>query len=478
MTDYNGNFTYYPSNYNRLFNDKSFINKLLNTIRLRLGRQINRSEKMTVISILKNINPVIFKSQPMENILKVLSDTVTEQIVKFPCRGEDDPNIHEILKGEIGVSTEHDGAYDIKPSGDFADQITSSFANQVEIVSLLGYNTAAGLQSLINPTLIKKKVYILLDTRYRILDTDGTTSFQWNVVNTEITQQGSVNVIGNIRDIVAIRIFPIKIPYNSNADNDYSRVTLLIQEFSAQSFIAQENRRFHFMLRPVVTDRWIELTTDNFNDGYFIFRNPITRLDTLTLTFGSPLDAIKFDTDRMNAYINDADYSTDTTFTTNSPHNLETGDTAIISNFRTANSAIDTVMVSLINRAAGHIITYIDANRFSIDVNSSAITSTGAGTVSVTNGSPVVDGVGTAFGTYFFPGDSIEISGVKYSILSIQSQTSLTLRVNYAGVTAAGLTYKKNNIVNGLQVVVYFASKRIFIPIEIEYYASEETKSS
>ena len=480
MTDYNSNFTYQPNNYNRLFNDKSFINSLLQEIRYKLGRPLMRPEKMMISNTLKNINPVIFQNKTKENIIKGLSDSIAEQIVKNPCKDEDDVNIHELLKSQIGVSTSSEyGGNDVKTDKDFTDQLTSSFTNQVEITSLLGNKSITDLQRIINPGLVKKNIYILLDSRYRILDNDGTTAFQWNFNNNELTTQGSVNAIGNIRDITSMRICPIRIPYNSNADNEYQRVTMLIQEFSAQSFIGQENRRFHFIFKPEVSDRWIDLQTDNFNDGYFEFRNPITRLETFTISFGSPLEQIIFDTDRANASILDAGYAAVTTFNTISPHNLETGDTVIISGFSTANSnGNDNNVVSAINKIKGHIITYIDLNSFSIPVNSTNIKVNGVGTLRVSNGSPVIIGGGTSFSTVFSVGDMIEILNIKYKILSIQSDVTLTLTTNYDLATTGTLSFKKNNIVTGLQVIAYFTSKRIFITLNLEYYASEETKTS
>jgi hypothetical protein len=310
----------------------------------------------------------------------------------------------------------------------------------------------------------------MLDTRYRTLDNDGTTFFQWVFNNNEITLQGTVNAVGNIKDIIAIRIFPIKLPYNSNIDNDYNRVSILIQEMSAQSFIAQENRRFHFIFSTTIDDRWINLEPESFNDGYFRFRTPITRLDTLTLSFGSPLERVTFDTDRMLANV--TGYSTITTFLTTSPHNLETGDLIYVTNFRTANINTDTVIVTAINRTAGHVATVTGADTLTIDVDSSTVQVAGPGTISVTNGSPIVVGTTTTFGISFNDVDVIEISGAKYTILSIQSQTQLTLAINYAGTTASGLTYSKNNILSGVRPTLYFGSKRAFFPMEIEFYDS------
>ena len=104
----------------------------------------------------------------------------------------------------------------------------------------------------------------------------------------------------------------------------------------------------------------------------------------------------------------------------------------------------------------------------------SVISVNGVGNVSAINGSAIITGVGTSFNTFFNIGDSIEISSVKYSIQSIQSGTQLTLTTPYTGLTAGGLTYKRNNIVSDLSISVYFASKRFFVTLELEYYASDE----
>lgn len=63
-----------------------------------------------------------------------------------------------------------------------------------------------------------------------------------------------------------------------------------------------------------------------------------------------------------------------------------------------------------------------------------------AGTVAVTNGSPTVTGTGTAFSTALAAGDAVSIGGGTYVVLSIVSNTSLTLTTNYTGTTASGLT--------------------------------------
>lgn len=473
MNDY-GSLKYFPNEHNKLFANPKFIRQLISDIKVKLGRQIMINEREHILNILQNINPVKFNNIPIDKILKILTDTIVEQLAKVKCDGDEDQiNIHELLKAEIGVAGESGNTDNIKSTNSFTSQITSSFSNQVDIISLFGNKSLTDLQRLVNPELVKTHSYIMLDTRYRSLDNDGTEYFKWNFINNEIISQGTVNALGNIGDIISMRIFPIRIPYASQADNNYSRVSLYIQEFSSQSFIAQENKRFHWLFKPVVNGRYIELKTDTFNDGIYRFRQPITRLDTLTFTFGSPLDTIFFDNDRLLTLINS--YANPIVFTTNVPHQLETGDIVITSGFTTTNPISDSTLISSINTTSGNIAIVISNTSFSIDVNATSIRAQGAGTITVVNGSTQVVGIGTNFSSVLIANDYIEILGSKYSVVSIQSNLQLTISPAYGSTGAAGLVYYKNNILSSLGVTSYFTSKRMFIPIEIEYYNGNAT---
>ncbi len=64
------------------------------------------------------------------------------------------------------------------------------------------------------------------------------------------------------------------------------------------------------------------------------------------------------------------------------------------------------------------------------------------GTVTATNGSPTVTGAGTAWSTRGITAyQLIVIDGAVYQICSVNSDTSITLTVNFAGATAAGKSY-------------------------------------
>ncbi|MGL5934490.1 MAG: hypothetical protein ACRCZI_02585 [Cetobacterium sp.] len=419
---------------------------------------------MFIINFLQNVSPSIFKYEP-DLILRKLKQDITEKIQRNECSDEV-VDVHELLKNEIGVSTED---IRVESDTDFSQTITNNFASSVDIASILGSKTFTDLKNIFSPTAAIKNKKILLDTRYRVLDNDGRTIIKWNYANNTSTTQGSTNAVGDIQNIVSVRVFPFQMPYLKSADNEYKRITMYIQEFSAQSVIAQENRNYHFMFETEVNDRYINLNLPRSVDGIYKFTNPITRLDSVNISFGSPLEQVTFDTDRrtMLAYT----YGTTTSFQSVENHNLETGDRVYISNFTTTNplALIDSNIISAINRTNGQTVTYIDDTTISIDVNTSQLNFTGPGTITATNGSTSITGVLTTFLTTFVIGDVINILGFRYIIATITDNTTLTITQAYAETTGAGLAYSKNNPIPNLNASFYYGSKRMFIELEFEY---------
>lgn len=70
------------------------------------------------------------------------------------------------------------------------------------------------------------------------------------------------------------------------------------------------------------------------------------------------------------------------------------------------------------------------------------------GTIAVTNGSPTVIGTGTTWIGNVWPGMTMEIGVATYVVLTVNSNTSITLAANFSGSTASGLTYAVD--VNGV----------------------------
>ena len=178
----------------------------------------------------------------------------------------------------------------------------------------------------------------MLDSKYRVLENDGTTYFKWIFANNMFRRQGTCNSIADIKNIKSIKIMPFRMPNTTNANNDYKRISIFIKEFSAQSFIAHENKQFHFMMRIddlYSNKNWLEITSEGYHDGEYRFNKLITTLDTITICFGSPLDDIKFNKDRAYATVLCGDT---TKLIFEAPHNCNTGDYVCVSDLSSSQS--------------------------------------------------------------------------------------------------------------------------------------------
>ena len=454
-----------PNTFKRLLSNEKIVGILLTKIRNQLGRQLTRLEGIATRNHLNSVDASLFPKD-VDSFLTVLSQQIVEKIIKNPC-GREQVDIHEMLKSEIGVSTEDVGPDTSGSSMNFTQQVTGSFSNAVDVASVFGSKSFNDFKAVLNPDAVKKTAYIFLDSRYRVLDNDGRASIRWNFTNNASTIQGSVNYLGDIQNIVSMRIAPFKLPYTVQADNEYKKITMYIQEFSAQSIVAHENRKFHFICDLEANDRFIDVKAKRDESDLYVFKNPISRLDTITISFGSPLQPIVLDLDRRN--MKTVSYDTVITFETTDTHNLETGDMVYISGFSTANPDYDINLISKVNNVDGISVTYINDSRISIAVDCSSIKFVGPGTVAAVKGSNIVNGTGTSFFSTFILNDVISINGSKYTVSSIQSDTKLTISTLFVDTTISGATYEKDNTLVGMNPSFYFGSKRIMIPMSFEY---------
>lgn len=470
--------TYYPPNTNKLHHNKYFVNSLYNGIVNELKRPLSNGEKKYLFDNLKQEIPYKYRNQSPAAILKMY---IAAYITKFKDDSciYDQIDIHELHKSQMGLKSEINITdFDSKEaSKEFTNTFAESLIGTVAINNFLGANDIASLLSRISPSTVIKQEYITLDTRYRLLDNDGTKFFKWNAVYDNSDIQGCFNINSRVRDVVSIKCLPIKMPYKSTADNDYGRITLLIQEFQSQAYIAHENTKFHFVFASDVQDRWIHLRAHNYNDGIFKFATPITQLSTLTISLSSPLQPVIFDSDRLNMFVSDYKTGNKTYFTGAGEHNLETGDTVYISDFNTLNPAKNAPIIGAINTQYGNTITYVDNFTFYLDIDSSAINQIGTGTISVVNGNASIIGVGTSFTSFFVSNDIIAFTDTttipstpfKLKIKSILSDTSLVLEEPYTGGTLGALAYQLDNRIPNLSTQIYFGSKRIFMYFEVSY---------
>lgn len=460
-------YIYKPSNYNRVINNPRFLSHVADRISTILKRAVTINEKLYVKNFVSKLNPAIFKGKDLPEISYTLSNTIAGKIKTHSCE-EKHVDMREYSRREIGISGESDALKFETPSGETPsyNQISISTGTSVNVTSVMGATSEHGIQKLINPLALHKRNYFVLDSRYRTLDNDGTKYLAWNHVNNVTKAQGTVNTIGVLRDIVEMKVYPIRLPYNQTAENDFKRVTMLVEEFSAQSFIGHENRRFHFVFDVEVEGDWIRLNPYYHNNGVFRFNKPITQFDTVRITFGSPLNSIVLDTDRLNA---SNTYVSTAVLTTVVNHKLSSGNSIVIEDFNTNSPVNDAVVIALMNTT--HIITKTGATTFTIPVDTSSIVTVLTGSIDVVNNSDLVVGTATQFLTELKVNDIMKIKGVSYTISAIADNLNLTLSTVYADITetVASPNFTKDNSITGLSYSVYFNSKRLFVPMELTY---------
>lgn len=228
---------------------------------------------------------------------------------------------------------------------------------------------------IVNFDSLLKDSHILIDSRYRSLANNNLQEVEFNIIqNTKIKVPGSGNVYahGETRQIHSIEIFPFSIPFVSNADNYYKKITMSIKEMLPISFEAYEDSQFHFMFNTIEDGNLIKLEPIN---PVFKFYKPVTHIGgQFTLRFGSPFAPVTFHKDRLDTSF--IDYlSNPIEFTFPEDHNLITGDIIYINDFATLNTAADDDIINTINRKEGHLCTRVDNVKISINVDGTAITS-------------------------------------------------------------------------------------------------------
>jgi hypothetical protein len=390
----------YPRrNDNSCINNTVFIEKLLKVIERKLEREVTISESNYVTSIIRTINPDLVRGKTIKGALLVLARICLNEL-NTPKPEKID--IHELLKAEIGQIAETDSAQsrydsillrqqrrkreeeneeerimDLVPP---AYQVAGTQRPIGALSDFLGATTILDLRRFLLPQTLYQKKSIVLDSRYRILTGEGIstsiTKFSWDHINNLATRQGTVNTTGTLKDIVALRVLPLRIPYMLSADTAQKRITIHIEEFTTQSFIAHEDRKFHFMFKTNIDGNYIELEVYTYNNGIFEFEKPITTLDTITISFASPILPIIFDPDRTTYTIA---YGAISTITTPINHGLLTSDIVYFDNFTTVTPVVDSATIETINRSNGHPITFVSNTSFTINVNTIGLGAVPAG---------------------------------------------------------------------------------------------------
>ncbi len=315
----------------------------------------------------------------------------------------------ELMKLDIGVA-EEDGQ---QKNTNHRTQNTN-----VDIENIMELSTQDDLIKLINPSAGYASRILVLDSLYQDDTMNGSGKIAWDIIPSRdlnnMNQSGTIggntlsgaNSTEPLKNIVGIRLMPFRLlmvdinnSYNYRYNTDPLFLwTILIEELDIQSIIGPTGRKYHFMAaveeltnqitlkngRSSSYAKFWEMTTHNYNQGYYWFRQPITELTRMTLSFGCPwyqfnIKNSKFPvtinkynisgTDYLAAYIN-------TTLTWNNVNQGNLAGNLRITGFTTANPVTDAVLIAYVNSTTFTTSMYSDyiVTISSVDYNVIAFT--------------------------------------------------------------------------------------------------------
>jgi hypothetical protein len=439
--------------------EAQFLFNIIKSVELQINRTLLESEEDLIIRCCstcysdKHIESFREGSTRYQQIFKHITTKIIEELHLTQCEETSIVDTHEILKRHIGKTSEVEYLPTFEHEGhteeDEERELNKVPITKVEIGSIFGLSDIRDVVGKLSEPTSIKHAYFMLDTKYRTLENDGTTYFRWNHINSVTRGQGTINMLGSVRDIISIRTYPLRIPNVATAVTPYERISVFIEEFIAQSYIAHENRNFHFIGGSEVNGNWVDICPDDYNQGCYNFDKPITHIDTITVSFASPLEPVIFDKDRLHTTV--ISYASPTVLQTSENHNLLLGDIVYIDDFNTS-SVNDSNISGIFNRQSGHSVTILTPNTFSIPIDTSSfnIVLTGSintpnvshiGTVAPEFNSKNIVGVGTTFIADYSIGDYIQIFDVinsVFRIVSIIDNTHLVINSPYTHL--AGLS--------------------------------------
>ena len=347
---------------NAAIHNPEFASKVAIKVQNALKRGLVKQELNYIVSHIGRIDSAVLNRFSKEDLADAIAKSVLLRFQKFSCRPKDEYDIQEVLKS---IMAQQQGSEELNFSFGSGAAPKDGF-NEVD------ETTGGRPKAIIDPrasSLMHKSV--IFDSRYRYSSYGSFTQMKWDVTNNVSEEDGASSIIGSMRNILMMRVYPIVLPYSLATFPTSRTVTLEMIELSAQSFIAHEKRRYHFAFSVAANGNKVLLSPDNQNDGYFKFGYPVSKIDSITMTFGNPMQVITFDPDR--SYYTMTYGLLTTLITTEIDHNLLTGDTVIFIDFTTSDPVLDSETIALINRPSGHFITFVSPTEFTIPLSTLGI---------------------------------------------------------------------------------------------------------
>lgn len=363
-------------NRNTLLALRPVIARILATIQKQIGRDLTPIEsdyfKTQIVSVKPHNYGVNSLSQIEDTLIALfLEDIKNPHRVSKALSEPHRYDIHELLKNELSKETNK------------KSPVNEKNIIPVNTHQILGYDDPYQIRRILNPSSLTGEAYVVLDRRYHLRTDTSRSKFIWNFAPNGQSNdwQTSVTTMAPVNNIVGIEMFPFRMPRHPNAVMSSNRISVYIEEFDNQAYIAsEERRRYQFLFKItqntpvgqydplVLEDVTSECTTFNF------YRPIKTELNTLTLSFGNPFRTLTLDKDIISATISSSGIQTLLTF--DEPHFMSVGDYIIVSTFTTDNPSADYVEIDQINDKDGWAVSALTSTTLTIDVDISGLTGT------------------------------------------------------------------------------------------------------
>lgn len=216
----------------------------------------------------------------------------------------------------------------------------------------------------------QKSLTALFDSKYRDRSTDPST-FTWGVTYNSTQETGFASLPATIENITFMQFDSFYIPYVPDADNTYKKISIHIQELDSNSTVAHESRHYHLLFDTILSGDRILCRPPTQDEGKFRFNLPINALKQVTITFGSPLQQIRFLPDTYRVLIT-TNGPASTYLTFDEEHNMSDTQIIIIEDFNTLNPTGDVSIIAEMNSPRGHPVVVIDNFTLEIAVDTTA----------------------------------------------------------------------------------------------------------
>jgi hypothetical protein len=317
-----------------------------------------------------------------ETVMRLALDA-TESFTIKPTRSlhfeePDQFDLHSMMNEIINKPVGNNDVIRIKQINEIKQEVLWG-KDQYNLAGGFGKNDLLALTRAINPESTYKKAYLTLDSNAAEF-LENNTKMRWDYLPVLAETSTSTNSRNNIKNITEIRIYSMVV---NKFNSPMQRATILIDEFSSQSFIAQNGRRFHTIgllndlempaeIRTrstvhlatgwapdaTIYDKYELLSGFRFNEGVYKFAKPITTFDSITLSVGDPFDKIAFRKHNINnCELSSMNYTAVAPFGSmvidcKEDHYITIGDqiyTLKISGFTTDQPIVDAILIEYVN---------------------------------------------------------------------------------------------------------------------------------